>query len=118
MDEAVRLSCEVRCLCLTNGGADIGVEGGLLPRGPVLVAEDARRLSEAGTTGLADVICSETRQPRTCLLLLMYKYTCSINRCVCKSARRSDMRFAACGHHSDHSLDCRAGCMGFACNSD
>ena len=64
---------EVGHLRLTMGGADTGVEGGLLPTGPVLVAEDVRQSSEAGTTGLADVICSETRHPRTCLLLLMYR---------------------------------------------
>lgn len=54
----------------------MGVMGGSIIKGSVLVAEEVKQSLRPGTTGLADVICSATKHPRTCLLLLMYKYTC------------------------------------------
>ena len=54
----------------------MGVLGRCMGRGSVLVAVEVKQLSRVGTTGLADVMCSATKHPKTCLLLLMYKYTC------------------------------------------
>lgn len=83
----------------------MGVMRGCWGRGLVLVAVEVKQLFRLGTTGLADVMCSVTKHPKTCLLLLMYKYTCmstkeSVNhRMLCSDKDMQPAHKLELAHH-------------------